>query len=171
MTGPDVFALLTSAPVKHGRGRQLCGLRLVRETPIPGAYAPDRRSPIRSPRDAVALLAPFFEREPDTECFCIIPLDAQHRAIFGGPVVVARGILNSTLVHPREVFKAAFVAGAAAIILAHNHPSGDVSPSADDRNVTDQMVAAGRLLDLPVHDHLIVGAGGRYTSFAETGLL
>ena len=59
---------------------------------------------------------------------------------------------------------------AAAVILVHNHPSGDPTPSADDRIVTEQLVAAGKLLDIPVHDHLIIGRG-RYTSFAEAGLL
>jgi DNA repair protein RadC len=60
--------------------------------------------------------------------------------------------------------------GAAAIIVAHNHPSGDPTPSADDRAVTEQLAAAGRILDIPVHDHIII-AGSRYTSFAEAGLL
>jgi DNA repair protein RadC len=68
------------------------------------------------------------------------------------------------------VFRAAIVAGAAAILLAHNHPSGDPTPSADDQMVTAQLVAAGRLLDIPVHDHLIIRRG-RYVSFAEAGLL
>ena len=72
--------------------------------------------------------------------------------------------------HPREVFLAAICASAAAVILVHNHPSGDPTPSAGDRTITEQLVAAGRLLDIPVHDHVIVGAG-RYTSFAEAGLL
>jgi DNA repair protein RadC len=74
------------------------------------------------------------------------------------------------LVHPREVFRIAIALGAAAIVVAHNHPSGDASPSAEDHAVTRQLVAAGRILDLPVHDHIIVGAGC-YTSFAEAGLL
>jgi hypothetical protein len=85
-----------------------------------------------------------------------------------GPTVVTRGILNASLVHPREVFVAAILAQAAAVILVHNHPSGDPTPSADDRLVTEQLVAAGRLLDIPVHDHVIVGRG-RYESFAELG--
>ena len=83
---------------------------------------------------------------------------------------MTRGILNSSLVHPREVFIYAIVARAAAIILCHNHPSGDPTPSADDRIVTEQLVAAGKLLDIPVLDHVIIGRG-RYTSFAEAGLL
>jgi DNA repair protein RadC len=61
-------------------------------------------------------------------------------------------------------------ANAASVILCHNHPSGDPTPSSDDRRVTTQLVAAGRLLDIPVHDHVIIG-DGRYVSFAESGLL
>ncbi len=124
--------------------------------------------PLRSPRDVVALMQAFAAREV-AESFWILALDSQHRLI-GGPITITRGILNSSLVHPREVFRAAIVAGAAALILCHNHPSGDPTPSADDRAVTDQLVAAGRLLDIPVHDHIIVG-GMRYVSFAEAGLI
>ena len=85
-------------------------------------------------------------------------------------ITVTRGILNSSLVHPREVFREAIAERAAAVILVHNHPSGDPSPSMDDRKVKEQLVAAGQLLDIPVHDHVIIGRG-RYTSFAEAGLL
>jgi DNA repair protein RadC len=87
-----------------------------------------------------------------------------------GQISITSGILNSSLVHPREVFRAATVAGAAALIMCHNHPAGDPTPSANDRAVTDQLVAAGRLLDIPVHDHIIV-AGMRSVSFAEAGLI
>src|SRR5207249_2057129 len=87
-----------------------------------------------------------------------------------GDLLITRGILNSSLVHPREVFRAAIAEAAAGIIVVHNHPSGDPTPSADDRSVTRQLVDAGRLLDVPVYDHVIV-AGDRYVSFAEAGLL
>ena len=127
----------------------------------------DEATPIRSPRDVVAVFAPRLEDLPVEE-FHVAVLDAQHR--LERDITVTRGILNSSLVHPREVFREAIAERAAAIILVHNHPSGDPAPSADDRNVTDQLVAAGRLLDIPVHDHVIIGRG-RYTSFAETGLL
>jgi DNA repair protein RadC len=127
----------------------------------------DESTPIRSPRDVVAVFAPRLENLPVEE-FHVAVLDAQHR--LERDITVTRGILNSSLVHPREVFREAIAERAAAIILVHNHPSGDPAPSADDRNVTDQLVAAGRLLDIPVHDHVIIGRG-RYTSFAETGLL
>ena len=102
------------------------------------------------------------------EEFHVAVLDSQHR--LERDVTVTRGILNSSLVHPREVFREAIAERAAAVILVHNHPSGDPTPSADDRLVTEQLAAAGRLLDIPVHDHVIVGRG-RYVSFAEAGLL
>jgi len=168
--------MATLYPVTGGRRRRrprlatLRLVRLVREStfPAPNGF-PDDGVPIRSPRDVFAFMAPYAEREVG-ESFWILPLDSQHRLIGAGPTVITRGILNSSLVHPREVFLAAIAASAAAVILVHNHPSGDPTPSADDRLVTEQLVAAGRLLDIPVHDHVIVG-WGRYTSFAEAGLL
>jgi DNA repair protein RadC len=122
---------------------------------------------VRSPRDVYALFAPRLEDLPVEE-FHVAVLDSQHR--LERDVTVTRGILNSSLVHPREVFREAIAERAAAIILVHNHPSGDPAPSADDRAVTEQLAAAGRLLDIPVHDHVIVGRG-RYESFAERGWL
>lgn len=131
------------------------------------AEARDDGVPLRAPRDVFHAFAPRLEDSPVEE-FHVAVLDAQHR--LERDVLVTRGILNSSLVHPREVFREAIAERAAAIILVHNHPSGDPTPSADDRLVTEQLVAAGRLLDIPVHDHVIVGRG-RYTSFAEMGLL
>ena len=158
------------APAALRRTRRLTTLRLVREGsfPAPDGY-PSPEVPVRSPRDVFALMAPYAEREV-AESFWALMLDSQHHLIGGAPEVITRGILNSSLVHPREVFCAAILKHAAALILSHNHPSGDPTPSADDRAVTDQLVAAGRLLDIPVHDHVIVGRG-RYTSLAEAGLL
>lgn len=124
-------------------------------------------TPVRSPRDVHRAFAPRLEDLPVEE-FHVAILDAQHR--LERDVTVTRGLLNSSLVHPREVFREAIAERAAAIILVHNHPSGDPTPSADDRLVTEQLVAAGRLLDIPVHDHVIIGRG-RYASFAESGLL
>ena len=127
----------------------------------------DDGAPVRSPRDVARLFAPRLEDLPVEE-FHVAVLDAQHR--LERDVTITRGILTSSLVHPREVFREAIAERAAAVILVHNHPSGDPTPSADDRVVTEQLVAAGRLLDIPVHDHIIIGRG-RYTSFAEAGLL
>jgi DNA repair protein RadC len=131
------------------------------------AEAREDGAPVRSPRDVVVLFAPRLEDLPVEE-FHVAVLDSQHR--LERDIMVTRGILNSSLVHPREVFREAIAERAAAIILVHNHPSGDPTPSADDRVVTEQLVAAGRLLDIPVHDHIVIGRG-RYTSFAEAGLL
>jgi DNA repair protein RadC len=127
----------------------------------------DEGEPLRSPRDVWAAFAPRLEDLPVEE-FHVAVLDAQHR--LERDITVTRGILNSSLVHPREVFREAIAERAAAIILVHNHPSGDPTPSPDDRAITSQLVAAGRLLDIPVADHVVIGRG-RYLSFAEGGLL
>ena len=131
------------------------------------AEAREDGAPVRSPRDVVEVFGPRLEDLPVEE-FHVAVLDSQHR--LERDITVTRGILNSSLVHPREVFREAIAERAAAVILVHNHPSGDPTPSADDSQVTEQLVAAGRLLDIPVHDHIIIGRG-RYTSFAEAGLL
>jgi DNA repair protein RadC len=123
--------------------------------------------PLRGPRDVVAAFAPRLAELPVEE-FHVAILDSQHR--LERDVLVSRGLLDASLVHPREVFREAIAERAAAVVLVHNHPSGDPTPSAEDRAVTGQLVAAGRLLDIPVHDHVIVGRG-RYVSFAEAGLL
>jgi len=123
--------------------------------------------PVSGPLDVYRLFAPRLEDLPVEE-FHVAVLDTQHR--LERDVTVTRGLLSASLVHPREVFREAIAERAASIILVHNHPSGDPTPSADDRKVTTQLVAAGRLLDIPVHDHVIIGRG-RYSSFAESGLL
>ncbi|HXE84605.1 MAG TPA: DNA repair protein RadC [Gemmatimonadales bacterium] len=109
-------------------------------------------------------------RDLAVEEFHVLALGSQSQVL--ADLLITRGILNSSLVHPREVFRAAIAEAAAGIIVVHNHPSGDPTPSADDRSVTRQLVDAGRLLDVPVYDHVIIGGGGeRYVSFAEAGLL
>lgn len=93
-------------------------------------------------------------------------LSTKHRVIAYHEV--SRGTLDSTLVHPREVFKAALLANAAAIVVSHNHPSGDPSPTIDDLEVTTRLVAAGEVLGIAVLDHIVIG-DGRYFSFKEAG--
>jgi DNA repair protein RadC len=107
-------------------------------------------------------------RDLVVEEFHVLALDVQNRVV--RDVFVTRGILNSSLVHPREVFRAAIAEAAAGVIVVHNHPSGIPTPSDDDRAVTAQLVEAGRVLDLPVYDHVII-AGDQHFSFAEAGLL
>ena len=123
--------------------------------------------PVRGPRDVHEIFGHRLQDLPVEE-FHVAILDSQHR--LERDVTVTRGLLNSSLVHPREVFREAIAENAAAIILIHNHPSGDPTPSPDDRITTEQLVQAGRVLDIPVHDHIIIGRG-RYLSFAEAGLL
>lgn len=125
------------------------------------------RVAIHAPQDVVAAFAPHLEALAVEE-FHIAILDAQHH--LERDVLVTRGILDSSLVHPREVFREAIAERAASIILVHNHPSGDPTPSAEDRVVTAQLVAAGTLLGIPVRDHVVIGRG-RYVSFAEAGWL
>lgn len=122
---------------------------------------------IRSPEDVMRIVGPRL-RDLAVEEFHLLALDSQSQVT--RDVLITRGLLNSSLVHPREVFRAAIAEAAAGIILVHNHPSGDPTPSADDQAVTRQLVAAGELLDMPVYDHVIV-AGDRFTSFATRGLL
>ncbi|HEU5262034.1 MAG TPA: DNA repair protein RadC [Gemmatimonadales bacterium] len=122
---------------------------------------------IRGPADVQRFYASRL-RDLAVEQFHVLALGSQSQVL--GDLLITRGILNSSLVHPREVFRAAIAEAAAGIIVVHNHPSGDPTPSADDRAVTRQLVEAGRLLDVPVYDHVIVG-GDRYVSFAEAGLL
>jgi DNA repair protein RadC len=81
-------------------------------------------------------------------------------------ICVGRGTLDGVRLHAREVFRAAIEASAAAVILVHNHPSGDPTPSPEDRVFTNQMAATGRTIDIPVHDHIIIGHG-RYVSFVQ----
>ena len=122
---------------------------------------------IREPDDVVRLFHGRL-RDLTVEEFHLLALDSQSQVL--REVLVTRGLLNSSLVHPREVFRPAIAEAAAGIIIVHNHPSGDPTPSAEDRAVTRQLVAAGRLLDLPVYDHVII-AGDRHLSFATAGLL
>ncbi len=122
---------------------------------------------IRGPADVHRFYAGRM-RDLAVEEFHVLALGSQSQVL--ADLLITRGILNSSLVHPREVFRAAIAEAAAGIIVVHNHPSGDPTPSADDRTVTRQLVDAGRLLDLPVYDHVIVG-GERFVSFAEGGLL
>lgn len=107
--------------------------------------------------------------DSDREHFVALVLDCRRRVI--GAQVVSVGTLNASLVHPREVFKPAIMLNGAAVIVAHNHPSGEASPSAEDRDVTRRLVRAGELLGIPVVDHVIIGAGETFYSFRDAGLL
>ena len=123
-------------------------------------------TPIRSPKDVVGYFAPRMEDLPVEE-FHVAVLDSQHR--LERDITVTRGILNSSLVHPREVFREAIAEQAAAVILVHNHPSGDPSPSLDDLAFTGRVAEAARVVGLTLLDHLILGHGGRWISLRQHG--
>lgn len=149
--GPAVAARIAAA-LELGR-------RLAREGPV-------ERARIRGPRDVYELCAPAM-RDLAQEEFRVLLLNTQHAVI--RELAVTRGTLDASIVHPREVFRAAIAEAAAAMVLVHNHPSGDPTPSSEDREVTRQLAEAGRLIGIPVLDHVVVG-DGRYVSFVEAGL-
>ncbi|HWO89757.1 MAG TPA: DNA repair protein RadC [Gemmatimonadales bacterium] len=171
--GPEWADLLRRSPTELARSygigaakaaRIAAALELGRrlqETPRP------ERARIRAAGDVYRWYAPTL-CDLAAEEFHVLALDTQSCVL--RDVLVTRGILNGSLVHPREVFRAAIAEAAAGIIVVHNHPSGDPTPSPDDRAITRQLVEAGRLIDLPVYDHVVIGRG-RYVSFAESGML
>lgn len=136
--------------------------RMVREG---GPWKYDARS-LRGPACVARYVHEQTEADPQ-ESFWVVYLDTQHRPT--GTECVTRGILNASLIHPREIFRGAILAPAASIILAHNHPSGATEPSMEDLAVTRQMVQAGVVLGIPVIDHVITGEDGAFTSLAERG--
>jgi DNA repair protein RadC len=102
------------------------------------------------------------------EVFKVLLLDARNRLI--REETISQGSLTASIVHPREVFKVAIQESAAALILLHNHPTGDPTPSQEDRSITRQLVKAGEIMNIKVLDHIIVG-DGVHMSFADQGLL
>ena len=136
---------------------------LVREGRVP-CY----NQQIRSAVDASTLLHTYLA-DVDREHFVIILLNQKNRVI--GIHTVSVGSLTASVVHPRETFKAAILANAAAIICGHNHPSGDCQPSKEDRAITARLVEGGKLLGISVLDHVIIGDEGKYFSFADENLL
>jgi DNA repair protein RadC len=126
-----------------------------------------RRPIVRTPEDVAAFMVPRL-RDLACEVFVVLALDSANRIV--AEVELSRGTLNASIVHPREVFKSAIDNLAASIIVVHNHPSGNEEPSPEDAAITRQLAEAGRLLGIPLHDHIIV-AGNRSTSLAGRGLL
>ncbi len=126
---------------------------------------------LSSPRDAARLAATILAGA-DVERVLALHFNTKHRLI--GVHVVSVGTLDASLVHPREVYKAAYLSNASALILAHNHPSGDPTPSGEDRALSDRLRQAGELLGVDLLDFVIVtdpAEGFRYYSFQESGVL
>jgi len=121
------------------------------------------RPSMRTPRRVHELVAPEL-RGLERERFLVLLLDGKHR--LKRREVVSEGTLTTSLVHPREVFRPAVRESAAAVVVVHNHPSGDPEPSLEDVEVTRRLIEAGRLLGIPLLDHVIVG-DGRFASLRE----
>jgi DNA repair protein RadC len=165
---------LTRASVTHlqqidgvGRARAaqvLASVELGRRTLMRGSR---ERPRLTSPEQLAGYLIPQFGSSP-VERFGIVMLDTKHRVI--AVRIISIGSLDSTVVHPREVFREAAAASAAAIVLFHNHPSGDPTPSPDDLVLTTRMVSAGEIMGIDVVDHMIL-ADHRYFSLLEVGRL
>src|SRR5262249_11907708 len=137
---------------------------LVRERSLTQTERPQ----IRSAEGAAATLAAYLAEE-DREHFVVLLLNSKNRLI--GINTVSIGSLTSSLAHPREVFKPAILANAAAIIVAHNHPSGEPTPSQEDVEITKRLHAAAELLGIRLLDHIVLGDNGRWYSFQDDGVL
>jgi DNA repair protein RadC len=124
------------------------------------AHAPVERLQVTSPRQVAEYLLPQFGSSR-VEQFGVVLLDTKHRVM--KTRLLSVGSLDASVVHPREVFRAAVLGGAAAVVLFHNHPSGDPSPSKDDLELTRRLIAAGDLMGIDVLDHVIL-ADTRFAS-------
>jgi len=138
-------------------------VQLVRD----GSISAEDRPVIRSADDVASIMEPIVSLLAE-EHFYVLLLNTKNRV--NGVHEVSVGSLNATIVHPREIFKAAILSNSASVILVHNHPSGDPTPSPEDRHLTEQIAKAGKVLDIPVLDHVIMG-DRRYTSLKEKGVL
>lgn len=127
----------------------------------------ESRIRLGSPAEVYQHLGPVL-RDLQVEVFTVLIVNARNELL--DELTVARGGPSSSTVHPGEVFRRAVLKSASGIILAHNHPSGDPSPSREDRELTERLKKAGRLLGIQVQDHIIVG-DHRYVSFLECGMM
>ena len=123
--------------------------------------------PVRGPADVFRHFHPRL-RHARHERFLVVLLDGRHRMM--REVVISQGTLTASLVHPREVFRPALREAAAAVVLVHNHPSGDPTPSTEDREITIRLADAGSLLGVPVLDHVVIAERG-WVSLCDLGVL
>lgn len=135
--------------------------------PIAADSKVDYATVVREPKDAASIAAALLEGE-DQEVFLAFVLDIKNRVL--GFAEVARGSVDSCPVDVRQVFRTAVMLGASAVLVVHNHPSGDPTPSPEDIQLTSRLVDAGKILGVPVLDHVIV-SGDQVVSLAVRGLL
>ncbi|MCQ6962828.1 RadC family protein [Methanolobus chelungpuianus] len=130
-------------------------------------FTDEPKRKIRSPADVYSLLYPKM-REQKRERLVALLLDTKNQVL--REEVISIGSLNANIVHPREVFKAALMESCASVILSHNHPSGDPTPSREDIAVTEKLVEGGKLLGIDVLDHVVIGEG-KYVSLKDEGFV
>ncbi len=135
-------------------------IRLVKDSPL---YSD---TPVNTPEDAVNLIRNEIQQY-DREVICVLNLSTRGQVI--NMNVASIGTLNTALAQPREIFKSALLSNAASIIMFHNHPSGDPTPSPEDMDITARIYQSGALLGVNLLDHIIVGSGDEYFSFKEKG--
>ena len=141
------------------------------------AYVAVRRPAVRDPEAAYRLLRPLMDAATSgdlQETFFVLLLDTKNK-IIGAPIECLRGLLNTCPVHPREIFREAVRQSAASVILAHNHPSGDPTPSKEDIDITRRLIEAGKILGIRVLDHIVCGRPSDttpcYVSLRDKGLV
>ena len=165
----EISSLSIEEIIKHGIGES-------RAIAIAAAFELAKRLPetkrkerfiIQSPEDVVQRFGAKFKDLVQEE-FWVFPLNSVNRIL--EPKQITKGILNSSLAHPRECFREAITQSAAAVIFVHNHPSGNPEPSQDDIAITKQLIEAGKIIGITVHDHIIIAAD-RFVSFADRRLL
>ena len=145
------------------RNLNVVRIKLIDDTPLFGNEL------IQSADDAIFLMQKEL-RNCDRETFCALHLNAKGKPL--SMSIISIGELTSTIVHPREVFKASILSNASAVIFMHNHPSGELTPSEEDKKATKRLEMAGQILGIPVVDHIIVGERAEnYYSFRANDLL
>ncbi|CAG7644926.1 hypothetical protein PAESOLCIP111_04847 [Paenibacillus solanacearum] len=156
--------LMNIKGIGWGKARQLTALfKLVKTLSIPS----HDQCMIRSPKDAFDILEPELRYSTKEHFICLF-LNTKNRVLHHE--IVSIGSLNAAIVHPREVFRAAIQRCSASIICAHNHPSGDSTPSPEDISLTKRLVSVGELVGIEVLDHIIIGSGN-FVSLKEQGLM
>lgn len=143
----------------------LAAFELSRRIQMQSKWFSDKK--VTSPQDIADIFIPFL-RDEIKEKFLVVCLNSANKIIRYETISI--GSLNSSVVHPREVFKAAIENNSASIILIHNHPSGNPEPSNEDISITRKIVESGKIMDIPVFDHIII-AGNIHTSFVEKRLI
>lgn len=167
---------LSGLSVADFKQRKFKGIGTVKAVILAAAFELSRRiqvsredlpGPIRSPEDVAKIFLPEL-RDKKQEEFIVVSLNSANKVIRSR--TITKGLLNSSLTHPREVFREAILENAASIILIHNHPSGNLEPSREDIGITKQLTEAGKIIGITIQDHLII-AGDAYTSLMERGLM